>query len=807
VKARIQIGGWVCSRQARFWHIPAGNCEEVGLQTINSIHECEAVARLLKVSDTVAVTQMSPWGGRGCYYATMLITGRKNFLAFFPGSGGNWSGTWSGTNNSLSYVQLCMPAHSATTPEDSLNSSTLAAERSSHEQASNNSSGQIASRIDVGPVLYIGPLLYSSCLVSIGAVGVTVVWNWKLLRSAGSQVLSFARRILRVFACSRSHSDSSALEALVASTLQRRRATCARFAAAVYVTTHLFWLASLTLEPASPCGGSGPIAQVQIVMVMCGHLGQILVASAFLVLSAKETCNIRCMVRAFAVAAFVLHFAEDAMLEGVPMLWRHRPWLELLWRILVGVSLDVPSMAGWVGLRSAASVFLYSISVPDNMIVIRLAETCTELWSIDKMEKTVKDLWLVFHGVSRFGFMDSDANVVLANMQALLTFFASESTSLSTFATTEAFQALALILCLAMVGHALAEEARSTARLQSSRSAAEAVSQILDRLCDAVVTIDSHHVIMKSAPRFRGLLGISASAQLEGVDIRSRMPSEDAETLERHLAGLACPSEPIALSLVDSLSIPVRCEFFMAEFRSDGLERNVVVGINEVGERARETDVHAADVASDFPGLPPLLEHVPLQRHISSATEYSTSSAGLSSDSDLGSCLSTEDLMFEFKYRNGEIVAASSGFSTMFGSDCCVGAHVMELMSVEERKVFSEWLREASSRVACLPLPQEVVSEPLCFRVKSYKRKPPPDGGARKSRSKSRKQWAKLIVTFRPQVDGQAVSDYVLLAEVKLESRPRTQAAVQPETGFLSCEAVHRDLLGGQNLGRCVVGL
>merc|ERR1712039_193473 len=103
-----------------------------------------------------------------------------------------------------------------------------------------------------------------------------------------------------------------------------------------------------------------------------------------------------------------------------------------------------------------------------------------------------------------------------------------------------------------------------------------------------------------------------------------------------------------------------------------------------------------------------------------------------------------------------------------------------------ERETFTEWLSKQTTEVVYLPLPQERVTEPISLRVKSYQREPlevlragKRSGRKQKSGSKSRRQWATLAVTFPEKPDGQAESDYVLHAEVALQSQPQRRTKPQ----------------------------
>jgi len=327
----------------------------------------------------------------------------------------------------------------------------------------------------------------------------------------------------------------------------------------------------------------------------------------------------------------------------------------------------------------------------------------------------------------------------------------------------------------------------------------------------------------KPAPRLASLLGSSASAPLEGVDLRSRMPPDDAETLKWHLdggpRGAGCPRDPLALSLVDAFCIHVQCEFFMAEFRGDGLERNVVVGINEVGERNHEVAVYTTEStnhASNGLALPPLQEYVLQKRQEDTSAEAWTTS-GSSSDFDRSDCSCTrtvDALVFEFKYVSGEIVAASPSFSELLGHDSCVGSSVLDVMGSKEKPRFRNWLVTTANALLNVHLPQEVESEPVLLKARDHQRSSPLVGHAsghnsktRSHKIKFRRQWATLAVTFPEKPHDQSLSDYVLRVEVRKRAGPCRQAAAC-ETGFLRSESTCQNVpKGPEIIGRAVVNL
>jgi hypothetical protein len=318
----------------------------------------------------------------------------------------------------------------------------------------------------------------------------------------------------------------------------------------------------------------------------------------FLCVSIFKKISVRAWFRSSLVAGLILmKCARMARSIGQFAVLPDRVWDEFCWRMLLGFCLNPGPMFAASILHTMGTIVLYMWRIPDSMILMPfstsagmgLQQSCGSLWSAEYLQR----LMTFSDWGSHWWAVKYESDDMRFNQQILFTSLLRQQTSTSMFILVEILIVLLVVSCLLAAHRFMVHNLQRNFRLHSSEQLVTAISDMLDRLCDAVVHTDENFVISRPTPRFAALMG-SVSCQ-EGEDLRTRMTPEGSKVLtttfsHNDAVGTELPDTPLLtppVDFMDALGLKVSCSFYPASYTDLNGKRHFVIGINEAGERDR----------------------------------------------------------------------------------------------------------------------------------------------------------------------------------------------------------------------------
>jgi len=459
---------------------------------------------------------------------------------------------------------------------------------------------------------------------------------------------------------------------VVARRLQQRRRGIANIAAVAVASFHLFELVRVCLVEESVCTSVGAPPQLRLFLALL-HLGSFWAASLFLVFTHRIGQERSRPDVAFLFVIIVLDVAQTALVGEQALLVESRLYSQLLWRLLLGacISPAVALLGNLLYMLGAGTV--YKVLIPDGFLFtvgstragLLYQQGCNQLWSRSDA-LTGKDLLLVISRLS--GLTDVSA---IPNLEALLDELLKKQTSFSDFLISEILLVAVVMACLVLLGTLMSHEIWTSLQLQSSEDQLLAVSQIMDRLCDATCQISRDLRICCCSPRLDAILRMSCAgpSAMEGEDFRDVIASEDERASFKAFVDQGIRegfSDALYLDLKCASSMRVRMQLLCARFADVLGQPRVLCGLTELqadGPRARERG------AADWAGPLAAPGRAEPRRKRATSEGGASSDTGGSSASGSGSQDELESLVVEVKLDEDlSILRASRAFGRFLGA-------------------------------------------------------------------------------------------------------------------------------------------
>jgi len=395
---------------------------------------------------------------------------------------------------------------------------------------------------------------------------------------------------------------------IVATRLQQRRRGIANIAAVAVASFHLFELVRVCFVEESVCTSVGALPRLRLFLALV-HLGSLWAASLFLALTHRIGQESSRPDLAFLSVIILLDVAQTALVGEQALLVESRLYSQLLWRLLLG-SCTSPAIA-LLGnlLYLIGGGAIYKVLISDGLVFtvgstragLLYHQGCNQLWSRLDVS-TIKDLLL------DLGRLSAVTDVSTAeSLTALLDELLKKQTSFHDFLLAEILLLTIVMLCLVFLHTLMSQEILKSLQLQSSEDQLLAVSQILDRLCDATCQLSSNFCICSHSPTLGAILHMSAAGRrsMEGTDFSSIIALEEDRASFKAFIYKGVKDgfkDALCLGLKSSSGIRVQMQLLCARFTDIFGHPRVLCGLTEL-----QASGHNATADSNMEPLGPLV--------------------------------------------------------------------------------------------------------------------------------------------------------------------------------------------------------
>jgi len=411
-------------------------------------------------------------------------------------------------------------------------------------------------------------------------------------------------------------SSTDRLIHVITTRLRRRRRSIANCVAALMVFVHIGQLVQISVIEGSICTTHDTHPRFRGFLASI-HIANIWIASAFLVIPHRLTWNSTRPDLAFVFAILVLELSREALNAEQSLLAESRLLRQVLLRCLLGASVT-PMVALAANLLYTAGLFtMFRVCIPDGTIF-----TVGKARAVFVSQQNCVHTW--------------DHTEVLRLRNSTLTDLATE-TSFREFATLDIAVVVIIMVGLLLFDFLSSEDIVKSLRLQSSENHLLAVSQILDRLCDATCQLSPAYSICTPAPKLDVLLHMSPTpGSMVGTTFCSLLSSErDWASIERSFDEAVKQGgsfgEAQYVDLKSASNNKVRVQLLSARFVDCAGEHRILCGFTELHSDPGHADADGADdvMGQSCPGA----AHSSSPRRVHSATRSQSGSSSSSSSS------------------------------------------------------------------------------------------------------------------------------------------------------------------------------
>jgi len=327
------------------------------------------------------------------------------------------------------------------------------------------------------------------------------------------------------------------------------------------------------------------------------HLTMLCVAVLYLLCHRWRNDNML-PINLFWVASVTFTFVTATVEKEHVLLNPNRLYLEVVRRLAMGIcTTPLVALIGNVAL-SGAMYLLYVHSFPEDVVIAPQRGFGTYAWqgcveALPADRGAMARLDELRGAMARLDQLEvvwfrELVGPLQDGMDTFLEWLVQRRTS-SDFLMQEMVILASVTTFLFVLHMVMAEELTQKLRATSSEDMREAMSHILDRLCDCVVHLDSECKVSQPAPRLSALLHRHAGSHaLKGTSFSDLCVEGGPETWHENSDS---PEqgfrESLRVSLRDAFGMPVPCWALITEYYDLQGRQSYLVGLNEHGERER----------------------------------------------------------------------------------------------------------------------------------------------------------------------------------------------------------------------------